>query len=68
MAGTLQSNDVLVSYEQLVEIGVKALELLGVPSGDARLTVEVLLYADIRGVDSHGIQRLLMYVRACARS
>ena len=62
MAGTLQSSDVLVSYEQLVEIGVKALELLGVPSGDARLTVEALLYADVRGVDSHGIQRLLMYV------
>ncbi len=62
MAVTLQGNDVLVSYEQLAEIGIKALELLGVPTADARLTVEVLLYADMRGVDSHGIQRLLMYV------
>ena len=62
MAGTLQSNDVVVSYEQLAEIGVKALERLDIPSDHARRTVEVLLYADLRGVESHGIQRLLMYV------
>src|SRR4029450_4739565 len=62
MAGTLQSNDVVVSYEQLAEIGLQALERLGVPSADARLTVEVLLYADLRGVPCHGIHRLVMYV------
>ena len=62
MAGTLQSSDVVVSYEHLADIGIKALERLDVPSDSARRTVEVLLYADLRGVESHGIQRLLMYV------
>jgi len=62
MAGTLQSSEVVVSCEELTDIGVSALERLDVPSTDARRTVEVLLYADLRGVESHGIQRLLMYV------
>ncbi len=52
----------LVSYEKLFKIGVKALEIVGIPREDAEITVEVLLCADLRGVDTHGIQRLLMYV------
>lgn len=62
MASALQGNEVIVSPELLSEIGIRALELLDVPGEDARRTVEVLLYADLRGVESHGIQRLLMYV------
>lgn len=53
---------VVVTHEQLTEIGISALERVGVPRGDATATVEMLLYADMRGVESHGIQRLLMYV------
>jgi LDH2 family malate/lactate/ureidoglycolate dehydrogenase len=52
-----------VPYEQLAEIGIAALEAVGVPTSDARCTVDVMLYADLRGVESHGIQRLLMYVQ-----
>ncbi|MBY0496662.1 MAG: Ldh family oxidoreductase [Cyanobacteria bacterium] len=62
MAGTLQTRAVVVSYDELAAIGIKTLELLDVPAADARRTVEALLYADLRGVESHGIQRLLMYV------
>src|SRR5678815_2289471 len=62
MAGTLQSTEILVSWEELTDIGLSALERLDVPTADARRTVDVLLYADLRGVGSHGIQRLLMYV------
>jgi LDH2 family malate/lactate/ureidoglycolate dehydrogenase len=62
MAGTLQSTEIVVSWEELAEIGVAALERLDVPTADAKRTVDVLLYADLRGVESHGIQRLLMYV------
>jgi LDH2 family malate/lactate/ureidoglycolate dehydrogenase len=62
MASTLQSTEVIVSYEELCDIGISSLELLGVPAEDARITMEVLLYADLRGIDTHGIQRLLMYV------
>jgi len=52
----------VVRHEELFEIGIKALEIVGVPEEDAKTTVHVLLCADLRGVSTHGIQRLLMYV------
>jgi LDH2 family malate/lactate/ureidoglycolate dehydrogenase len=52
----------LVRYEELFEVGTKALERIGVPAEDAKITVDVLLRADLRGVSTHGIQRLLMYI------
>lgn len=55
-------SDVLVSHDELSAIGVEALEAVGVPAADARVATRILLYADLRGVGSHGIQRLLMYV------
>lgn len=36
---------------------------IGCPEEDARLAADVLLTADLRGVDSHGIARLSGYVR-----
>jgi len=51
-----------VPYEELEEIGIKALELVHVPKADAQVTVNVLLRADLRGIGTHGIQRLLMYI------
>ena len=41
---------------------VKVLEKLGVPSEDARITADVLVQADLRGIDSHGVARLSRYV------
>jgi LDH2 family malate/lactate/ureidoglycolate dehydrogenase len=35
---------------------------LGVPSEDARITTDVLVTADLRGIESHGIARLPRYV------
>ena len=37
-------------------------ERLGVPEEDARITADVLVSADLRGVDSHGVARLHRYV------
>lgn len=34
---------------------------LGVPRGDADITADVLVSADLRGVDSHGVGRLILY-------
>lgn len=62
MTSTLQTDELLISYEELSEIGIKALELVSVPTGDAQTTIDILLYADLRGIDTHGIQRLLMYI------
>ena len=36
---------------------------MGCPDADARLATEVLLNADLRGIDSHGIARLSGYIR-----
>ncbi len=35
---------------------------LGVPAEDARVTTDVLVVADLRGIDSHGVARLGRYV------
>jgi len=40
----------------------EALEKLGVPDEDARITADVLVTADLRGVDSHGVARMSRYV------
>lgn len=34
---------------------------LGVPEADARITTDVLVLADLRGIDSHGVARLPRY-------
>ena len=58
-SGTEERN---VPYADLWEIGVQALQRVGVPEEDARTTVEILLWADLRGISTHGIRRLLMYI------
>ena len=34
---------------------------LGMPRGDAEQSADVLLYADVRGIDSHGVSNMLRY-------
>ena len=51
-----------VPYEELLELGIHALQGVGVPAEDARTAVAILLCADLRGISSHGILRLLTYV------
>ncbi|TCJ12414.1 Ldh family oxidoreductase [Flaviaesturariibacter flavus] len=51
------------SYESLVAFSKAVFAAIGAPEADAALATEVLLSADLRGVDSHGIARLSGYVR-----
>ncbi|MEL6562541.1 MAG: Ldh family oxidoreductase, partial [Bacteroidota bacterium] len=51
------------SFESLREFTVNILKAIGCPEEDAILGAEVLLSADIRGIDSHGVARLSGYVR-----
>ncbi len=51
-----------VQYERLLAFGIQVFERLDVPTEDAVTTSEVLLAADLRGVDSHGFARLPRYV------
>jgi len=51
------------SYDQLFEFAKQVFLKIGCNEDDATLATKVLLSADIRGVDSHGIARLSGYVR-----
>jgi L-2-hydroxycarboxylate dehydrogenase (NAD+) len=53
----------LFSYAQLFEFSKAVFEKMGCPAEAALKATEVLLSADLRGVDSHGVARLSGYVR-----
>ncbi|HYK57597.1 MAG TPA: Ldh family oxidoreductase, partial [Flavisolibacter sp.] len=53
----------LFSYQQLFDFAKQVFVKIGCSEDDADLATKVLLSADIRGVDSHGIARLSGYVR-----
>jgi len=50
-------------YSYLQQFIEQVFLLIGCPEADARLASQVLISADLRGVDSHGIARLSGYVR-----
>ena len=51
----------LVDAERVRRVVSDVLGALGVPGDDAVLVAEVLVEADLTGVDSHGVHLLLMY-------
>jgi LDH2 family malate/lactate/ureidoglycolate dehydrogenase len=51
------------THDQLKSFALSIFEKIGCPPKDAKLATEVLLSADLRGIDSHGIARLSGYVR-----
>jgi L-2-hydroxycarboxylate dehydrogenase (NAD+) len=53
----------LFSYEQLHRFAQAIFVKIGCSEEDATLATNVLLSADLRGIDSHGIARLSGYVR-----
>ena len=53
----------IYSYEVLYSFVKKIFLKIGCPDNDAKTATAVLLSADLRGVDSHGVARLSGYVR-----
>ncbi len=51
-----------VRAEALLEFCVRVFEKMGVPGADAHVTADVLVQANLRGIDSHGVARLARYV------
>ncbi len=51
------------SYSKLFDFTKSVFLRIGCPEEDATLATTVLLSADLRGIDSHGIARLSGYVR-----
>ena len=54
-------NETKVTAEALLQFCGACFEQLGLPTVDARLTAENLVFANLRGVDSHGVIRLKIY-------
>jgi len=52
---------VRIKVDTLREFTVSVFSKFGVPVDDARIAADVLIAADQRGVDSHGLQRLKRY-------
>lgn len=52
-----------VSYAHLYSFTESAFKKMGCSDADATLATKVLLSADLRGIDSHGVARLSGYVR-----
>ena len=59
--GTVAEPVTLVSAGALGDFCIKVFEKLGVAPSDARIASDVLVTADLRGVDSHGVARLSRY-------
>jgi L-2-hydroxycarboxylate dehydrogenase (NAD+) len=55
--------DQLFSYARLLKFTQLVFRRIGCSADDAGMASKVLLSADLRGVDSHGIARLVGYVR-----
>lgn len=56
-------NDVTLPYGQLRQFAIDIFKKMNCPEKEAYLAADVLLNADLRGIDSHGLARLSGYVR-----
>ena len=56
-------NTVVVAHEPLTRFAADLLAATGVPAPNARRVAEDLVEADLRGVRSHGVARLPIYLR-----
>ena len=56
------TDGVVVSHEAALAMTARIFEALDVPPEDARLVAEGLVWASLRGIDSHGLIRVPSYV------
>ena len=52
-----------MEYNKLLAFTIAVFEKIGCPAEDAHTAAIALLSADLRGIDSHGVARLIGYVR-----
>ena len=50
-----------VDAEKMKQLGARELQAVGVPENDAKITADVLVSADLRGVETHGIVSLVPF-------
>lgn len=55
-------NSIRASFSDLVNLSVRSLEAAGISEADAFSAAEILVTADLIGIDTHGIKRLPPYI------
>jgi L-2-hydroxycarboxylate dehydrogenase (NAD+) len=53
---------IIVPVQTLRRFAVDVFTAAGVPTGDAEICADVLITSDVRGIESHGMSRLKMYI------
>lgn len=53
----------VISHERLTAFSIELLRAAGVPESTAELTATMLVAANLRGIDSHGVQLLFYYLK-----
>ncbi|MCQ6557428.1 ureidoglycolate dehydrogenase [Paenibacillus mendelii] len=59
--------DTVVDYQTLIDLCVRKFMERNVPADHARISANVLVHANLRGVDSHGIMRMEHYINKIAQ-
>ncbi|MEA3345997.1 MAG: Ldh family oxidoreductase [Chloroflexota bacterium] len=60
-------HSLVVQAQPLTNFCRRVFEAMGVPPEDAEITAEVLVTANLRGIDSHGVARMRRYVEGLRR-
>lgn len=56
------SEDIYIQSKELLELCIRILTKVGLTVNDAFVVAESLVFANLRGIDSHGVMRLPIYV------
>ena len=59
----MAQDEVRVAWEPLQEFTKEVFVRAGLPPQDAQIEAEVLVWANLRGIDSHGVLRIPSYLR-----
>ncbi len=57
----MNNDDILINANALTSFMRDVFKKSGLPEKDARICADVLIASDLRGIESHGVQRLKMY-------
>ena len=64
----MTQKDITVDAGKLLDLTVRALQKVGVPHEDARITADMLVTTDLRGIESHGVAHLAQFYVGAIRS
>jgi LDH2 family malate/lactate/ureidoglycolate dehydrogenase len=57
----MTQQDIIVDATKLQDFAARALQKVGVPEEDARITADMLVTTDLRGIESHGVAHLAQF-------